>query len=102
MEALKPSVVVSGESIKFGDLDLMTLNPIGRPSSFGQLLTATLFGAQEKCEFMKKRLVAKIMQSNCSERASLEKEQLFKDCVSRFYLFDVNKAISLAAQGSNQ
>ena len=102
VEVLKPSVVVSGEPIKFGDLDLMTLNPIGGPSSFGRLLAATLFGAEEKCELMNKRLGAKIMRSNCRERASLEKEQLFKDCIARFYPDDVNKAISLAIRGGNQ
>ena len=86
----------------FGELDLMSLTPIGGPSAFGRLLAATIFGADYKCELIHQRLGVKIRKNNCRTSANAEKEALSRECVGRFYCSDTVNALKEAVRGANQ
>ena len=97
-----PVVSSSADPLMFGELDLMSLTPIGGPSAFGRLLAATIFGADDKCELIHQRLGVKIRKNNCRTSANAEKEALFRECVGRFYCSDTANALKEAVRGANQ
>ena len=95
-------ISTSADPLIFGELDLMTLTPIGGPSTFGPLLAATIFGADNKCEQIHQRLGVKIRKNNCRTWANAEKEALFRECVGRFYCSDTANALKEAVRAANQ
>ena len=101
-ETLVSKPLENSEPLMFGDFDLMTLTPVGGPQTFGRLLAATLFGAEGKCELMASRMGIKVSKNNCREPAERKKEELFKECVARFYPQESEKAIRFAMRGANQ
>ena len=90
------------EPLYFGSFDLMQLTPVGGPQTFGRLLAATLFGAEDKCELISSRMGIKVCKTKCRDAAEKKKEDLFKECITRFYPSDSEKAIRLAIRGGNQ
>ena len=101
-ETIQPARTQSSDPLMYGELDLMNLTPIGGPMSFGRLLAATLFGADENCELINQRLDVRISKNNCRTPADAKKEALFKECVSRFYQNNTEKALKSAIRGANQ
>ena len=99
IEAVVPQ---SSEPLIFNSLDLMSLKPVGGPSSFGRLLAATIFGAESSCDLITQRLDIKATKNNCRKAADPEKESLFKECVGRFFPNESNKAVREAIRGANQ
>ena len=97
-----PVISTSADSLMFGELDLMTLTPIGGPSAFGRLLAATIFGADDKCELIHQMLGVKIRNNHCRTSANAEKEAFFRECVGRFYCSDTANALKEAVRGANQ
>ena len=100
-DALQP-VIDSSDPLMFGNFDLMKLTPLGGAMSFGRLLAATLFGADEKCELINQRLDVRITKNNCRKPADPKKESLFKECVARFYPNGTERALKDAIRGANQ
>ena len=63
----------SPKPLIFNSLDLISLKPVGGPSSFGSLLAATICGAESSCDMITQRLDIKVTKNNCRKAADPEK-----------------------------
>ena len=94
---------VSGDPLMFNGKDLMRFKPTeDGPSVFGRTIAAEIFGSEKNCMLAKERIGVKVNRRNSRGPCDAGLEELFVECVTRYYSDDTDEAVSRAVAGANQ